>query len=64
MPDQPWIDGIPTSAGKVRQFGAMPVGTGFSAEAQMAGEEVTGGIQFEVTPCASTSFQIKVTIGG
>lgn len=64
VPDQPWIDRIPTSAGKVRQFVAMPVGTGLSVEAQMTGEEVTGGIQFEVTPCASTSLQIKVTIEG
>lgn len=54
VPDQPWIDRIATGAGKVRQFVAMPVGTGYSVEAQMTGEEVTGGIQFEVTPCAST----------
>lgn len=66
VPDQPWIDGIATSAGKVRQFVAMPVGTGYSIEAQMTGEEVNGGIQFEVTPCASTGppLQIKVTIEG
>ena len=64
VPAQPWIDGIATSAGKVRQFVAMPVCTGYSVEAQMAGEEVTGGIQFEVTPCASTRLQIKVAIEG
>lgn len=64
VPDQPWIDGIATSAGKVRQFVAMPLGTGYSVEAQMAGEEVTGGIQFEVIPCASTRLQIKVAIEG
>lgn len=64
VPDQPWIDGIATSAGKVRQFVAMPIGTGYSVEAQMTGEEVTGGIQFEVIPCASTRLQIKVAIEG
>lgn len=37
VPDQPWIDRILISAGKVRQFVAMPVGTELSAEAQMAG---------------------------
>lgn len=64
MPNQPWIDRIAASAGKVRQFVPMPVGTGYSVEAQMSGEEVNGGIQFEVTPCASTPLQIKVTIEG
>lgn len=64
VPDQPWIDGIATSAGRVRQFVAMSMGTGCSVEAQMTGEEVTGGIQFEITPCESTRLQITVAIGG
>jgi hypothetical protein len=50
VPNQLWLDGIATDAGKVRQFVAMPVGTGYSVEAQITGEEVTGGIQFEITP--------------
>lgn len=61
MPDQKWIDGIAINAGKVRQFVAMPMGTGYSVEAQMTGEEVTGGIQFEFTPC---EIQITVAIEG
>lgn len=64
VPDQPWIDGIATSAGRVRQFVAMSMGTGCSVEAQMTGEEVTGGIQFEITPCELTRLQITVAIGG
>lgn len=32
------------------QFVAMPLGEGYNIEAQMTGEEVTGGLQFEITP--------------
>lgn len=64
VPNQPWIDGTTPSADRVRQFDAMSVGTGYSIEAQMAEEEVTGGIQFEVTPCASNRLQIRVEIEG
>lgn len=35
--------------GKVRQFVAMCMGTGYSVEAQILGEETTGGLQFEIT---------------
>jgi hypothetical protein len=48
-PYQQWLDGIAVEPGKVRQFVAMPVGTGHSIEAQMTGEETTAGIQFEIT---------------
>jgi hypothetical protein len=49
VPNQLWLDGIATNVGKVRQFVAMPVGMGYSVEAQITGEEVTSGIQFEIT---------------
>ncbi|KIL92243.1 hypothetical protein FAVG1_04651 [Fusarium avenaceum] len=49
VPEQPWLDGMAVEPGQVRQFVAMPVGTGHSVEAQMTGEETTAGIQFEVT---------------
>ncbi|KAM0468793.1 hypothetical protein ACHAP7_010578 [Fusarium lateritium] len=49
VPDQHWLDGIAVEPGQVRQFVAMPVGTGHSVEAQMTGEETTAGIQFEIT---------------
>lgn len=48
VPHQLWLDGIATSVGKVRQFVAMPFGSGHSVEVQVTGEEVTGGIQFEI----------------
>ncbi|KAK4541873.1 hypothetical protein LTR36_007237 [Oleoguttula mirabilis] len=50
VPGQLWLDGIACPDGHVRQFVAMPLGKGYSVEAQLTGEEVIGGIQFEVTP--------------
>lgn len=50
VPPQPWLDGIAASNGLVRQFVAMPLGEGYSIEAQITGQEVCGGLQFEVTP--------------
>ena len=46
---QKWLDGIAVEPGMVRQFVAMPVGTGHSVEAQMTGQETTAGIQFEIS---------------
>jgi len=54
VPQQPWLDGIATAAGEVRQFVAMPMGSGYSVEAQVTGEEAVGGIQFEITPLCTT----------
>lgn len=48
-PDQLWLDGVASHDGRVRQFVAMPLGSGYSVEAQVTGEEVVGGLQFEVT---------------
>ncbi|RGP63882.1 integral membrane [Fusarium longipes] len=48
-PNQNWLDGVAVEPGKVRQFVAMPVGTGHSVEAQMTVQEITAGIQFEIT---------------
>ncbi|KAK9415071.1 putative Ubiquitin-like domain-containing protein [Seiridium unicorne] len=50
VPDQLWLDGIATSPEVVRQFVAMPTGPGYSVEAQMTGQEVVGGLQFDTTP--------------
>ncbi|KAL8732017.1 MAG: hypothetical protein Q9181_004085, partial [Wetmoreana brouardii] len=49
-PDQLWLDGIASTEGRVRQFVAMPIGSGYTVEAQVTGEDITGGLQFEVTP--------------
>jgi hypothetical protein len=44
-PHQPWLDGINAGDGLIRQFVAMPVGHGYTVEAQLTGEEKIGGIQ-------------------
>ncbi|KAI1087067.1 hypothetical protein F5B19DRAFT_91845 [Rostrohypoxylon terebratum] len=49
-PGQRWLDGVAVSPGVVRQFVAMPMGQGYTVEAQLTGKEVVGGLQFEITP--------------
>ena len=49
-PKQKWLDGIASTEGVVRQFVSMPMGSGYSVEAQITGQDVAGGLQFEVTP--------------
>lgn len=44
-PPQPWLDGINAGEGFVRQFVAMPLGMGYTVEAQVSGEERYGGLQ-------------------
>jgi hypothetical protein len=44
-PPQPWLDGIKTDAGIIRQFVAMPLGMGYTAEGQVTGHERFGGLQ-------------------
>ncbi|KAL4751101.1 hypothetical protein BDW72DRAFT_212901 [Aspergillus terricola var. indicus] len=50
VPGQPWLDGIAVSPGIVRQFVAMPLGSGYTVEGQVSGKEKIGGIQIEVIP--------------
>jgi hypothetical protein len=47
-PDQPWLDGINAGDGFIRQFVAMPLGQGYSVEAEVTGREQFGGIQLLV----------------
>ncbi len=49
-PEQPWLDGYCVEKGFVRQFVAMPLGSGYSAEEQITGEAVHGGLQIAVFP--------------
>lgn len=50
IPKQRWLDGIAVADGTVRQFVAMPFGSGHSVESQITGQDAAGGIQFEITP--------------
>jgi hypothetical protein len=47
VPDQPWLDGIRTTAGTVRQFVAVSLGAGDTVEEQLSGTVTTGGIQVD-----------------
>ena len=49
-PSQPWLDGYCVSKGTIRQFVAMPLGEGYSAEEQLTGEAEHGGLQLVVYP--------------
>jgi hypothetical protein len=48
--EQPWLDGYCVEKGIIRQFVAMPLGTGYSAEEQITGKADHGGIQIIVYP--------------
>lgn len=45
LPDQPWLDGINAGDGFIRQFVAVPLGSGATVEGQVTGEETHGGVQ-------------------
>jgi hypothetical protein len=47
-PDQPWLDGINAGDGSIRQFVAVPLGSGYTVEGQLTGKEEIGGIQLLV----------------
>ncbi len=50
LPEQPWLDGYCVEKGVIRQFVAMPLGEGYSAEEQLTGEALHGGLQLVVYP--------------
>lgn len=50
VPDQPWLDGFCVEEGVIRQFVAMPLGAGYTAEEQLTGEAEHGGLQILVYP--------------
>jgi hypothetical protein len=50
IPDQPWLDGFCVQKGLIRQFVAMPLGQGYTAEEQISGTAEHGGLQIVVYP--------------
>ena len=50
LPEQPWLDGYCVEEGIVRQFVAMPLGSGYTAEEQLSGEARHGGLQIVAYP--------------
>ncbi|MCC6682512.1 MAG: hypothetical protein IT445_16550 [Phycisphaeraceae bacterium] len=57
VPRQPWLDGFCVDKGVIRQFVAMPLGAGYSAEEQLAGHANHGGLQIEVFPMRREAFE-------
>ncbi len=57
VPRQPWLDGFCVTKGIIRQFVAMPLGTGYSAEEQITGAAAHGGVQIEVYPMKREVFE-------
>ena len=49
-PDQRWLDGFCVQKGLIRQFVAMPLGQGYTAEEQLSGAAEHGGLQIIVYP--------------
>lgn len=55
IPEQPWLDGINAGAGFIRQFVATPLGSGWSVEAQVTGEDA-GGLRIAVVESKAGRF--------
>lgn len=56
-PDQPWLDGFCVAKGRVRQFVAMPLGMGYTAEEQLKGAAEHGGIQIIAYPMKARVYE-------
>lgn len=63
VPDQPWLDGFVVGSGMVRQFVAMPLGAGYTAEEQLTGAAEHGGLQIAVRPLKAKYYN-QEPIGG
>lgn len=56
-PRQPWLDGFCVTKGTIRQFIAMPLGQGYTAEEQITGQADHGGVQIVVYPMKREVFE-------
>jgi len=63
-PQQPWLDGIKSGEGTVRQFVATSRGSGGSVEAQLTGSDKVGGIQLLVYPPLRTDTHVVLEDAG
>ncbi len=57
VPDQPWLDGYCVEKGIIRQFVAMPLGSGYSVEEQVTGEAEHGGLQIVAYPMKREAYE-------
>lgn len=57
IPGQPWLDGFCVEKGIIRQFVAMPLGAGYTAEEQITGAAEFGGLQIIAYPMKREVFE-------
>lgn len=57
VPGQPWLDGYVVGEGVIRQFVAMPLGEGYTAEEQFTGAAQHGGLQILVYPISRAAYE-------
>ncbi len=57
IPGQPWLDGYCVEKGVIRQFVAMPLCAGYTAEEQVTGEAEHGGLQVMAIPMKAEVFE-------
>ena len=57
LPEQPWLDGYCVEKGFIRQFVAMPLGGGYTAEEQLTGEARHGGLQIVAFPMKAEHYE-------
>lgn len=62
IPGQPWLDGFCVEKGKIRQFVAEPLGSGYSAEEQITGKAEFGGLQIQVFPMKRDEFERRYPV--
>ena len=56
-PKQPWLDGYCVEKGSIRQFVAMPLGDGYTAEEQITGKAEHGGLQIIAYPMKAEVYE-------
>ncbi len=57
IPEQPWLDGFFAGKGLIRQFIAIPLGEGYTAEEQLTGRGEHGGLQIVAYPMKATEYE-------
>lgn len=57
IPKQPWLDGFCVQKGLIRQFVAMPLGRGYTAEEQLTGVAQHGGLQIIAYPMKRANYE-------
>jgi len=57
VPEQPWLDGFCVAKDVVRQFVAMPLGSGYSVEEQITGQPEHGGLQIIAYPMKKARYE-------